>query len=242
LALNLLGGIEHTAFIFEVVQTRGGNVAMIASIFQSPYFSIGLVAVGLAYVIFVGEPTGKVLHHKWLPAVGWTIVAMLFAALGIVIEAARVELAVRERFNAQIDARLQEVLGPWKMSSSERETFIDVLRKSNARFLVEIKCLPGSAQSQAFANDLAQVFAVDGWPSHVIVDPRLRPDLVGISFGFSSKTDFTNNPPAEAVFLRNAFNAAGYSVKFMYSGMREDGFPAKEGAFRIVIGTRPVHN
>ena len=85
-----------------------GNFAVLPSIVASPYFSVGLLIIGLAYLVFVGEPKRGVQRHAWWPYVGWISIGVfglvIFSAFeaGIITSALVPERHLSPRYYRQI--------------------------------------------------------------------------------------------------------------------------------------------
>jgi hypothetical protein len=69
-------------FLWHAIEALGGDVAMIVSIVSSPLFSVGLIAVGVSYVVWVGEPVVATIRHPLVPVIGWGFVILCISALG----------------------------------------------------------------------------------------------------------------------------------------------------------------
>jgi hypothetical protein len=63
----------------EIIQSMGGNTAMVADVVSSPLFGPGLVTLGLLFAIFVKVPEEKTWRHPALPILGWVI----FGVVGV---------------------------------------------------------------------------------------------------------------------------------------------------------------
>lgn len=81
-AFAALGNME---FISDVVRDVGGPVPMMLHIVLSGWFSLGLIVLGLLYVIFVGEPEAGVQRHRLWPYVGWSMVTLSAAVMAIAL-------------------------------------------------------------------------------------------------------------------------------------------------------------
>lgn len=67
--------------LVRVIEQIGGSPALIASIVSSVWFSVALVAAGVVYLIFVGEPGRGVQRQRWWSAIGWGIFVLSFAGM-----------------------------------------------------------------------------------------------------------------------------------------------------------------
>jgi hypothetical protein len=80
----------------RVVEGMGGTPAMIASVVSSIWTSITLIALGIAYIVFIGEPQkGVQRHHAW-PYVGWAIFAVSLVCMVGVAGYGAAELFIRK--------------------------------------------------------------------------------------------------------------------------------------------------
>ena len=71
-----LGAAEHV----------GGSMTRIAAIITSPWFGLGLVVLGMGYLVFVGEPRWQI-RHPLAPLFGWTVVGVAVLAFVFVMGA-----------------------------------------------------------------------------------------------------------------------------------------------------------
>jgi hypothetical protein len=93
-------------FWLAFAKSAGGDLAVAANVMASPYFSPGLLATGLAWVIFVGESPFGVQRHHWLRYVGWSIVSLCTTAIVITIGYGVLTYYVQQQVS-QRDAVLQ---------------------------------------------------------------------------------------------------------------------------------------
>jgi hypothetical protein len=70
--------------LWRTIEAFGGNVSMMVSIVSSPLFSVGLIFLGLSYVIFVGEPVVATIRNPFIPILGWGLVIVCMAFLGAI--------------------------------------------------------------------------------------------------------------------------------------------------------------
>jgi hypothetical protein len=82
LSLDVFGRLDVG---WRVVETMGGTPALAASVISSWPFSLALMVVGLAYLIFVGEPKAGVQRH---PALPYLAAAVLFICVAGIISIA----------------------------------------------------------------------------------------------------------------------------------------------------------
>jgi hypothetical protein len=79
----------------RVVEGMGGNPAMIAPIISSVWFSVGLVVLGVAYVVFLGEPKKGVQRHPAWPYVAWIVVIICLTLMIAIPGYGAIELYIR---------------------------------------------------------------------------------------------------------------------------------------------------
>jgi hypothetical protein len=91
-SLDTLGRLD---VFWRVVETMGGSPAMIAAIISSWQFSLALIAVGIGYTVFVGEPEIGTQRHAWWPYVAASIFFICVTAMGIVAIYGATELYIR---------------------------------------------------------------------------------------------------------------------------------------------------
>lgn len=94
-ALSLLGLVQQSIywgwslldiggrldFLWHIAESAGGTPAMLTTAIFWPWTGIILIASGVLYVVFVGEPTSGVQRHHWWPYVGWGIAGFVFASM-----------------------------------------------------------------------------------------------------------------------------------------------------------------
>jgi hypothetical protein len=80
---------------WRIAEGLGATTGLVTAIILWPWTGILLIAAGVLYVVFVGEPpTGVQRHHGWL-YVGWGIVAFVFAAMAVPAIYGAIELHIR---------------------------------------------------------------------------------------------------------------------------------------------------
>lgn len=76
--LDIGGRLE---LLWRIVEGMGGTPAAIAAAILWPWTGVLLIAVGLCYSLFVGEPPKGVQRHHWWPYVGWATFALAFVSM-----------------------------------------------------------------------------------------------------------------------------------------------------------------
>jgi hypothetical protein len=84
----------------HVAESVGGTPAMLAAVVSSIWTSVALIAGGIGYIVFVGEPKQGVQRHYLLPYVGWALfVIACLSMMGVIGEGAA-ELYIRQNCQA----------------------------------------------------------------------------------------------------------------------------------------------
>jgi hypothetical protein len=90
--------VSRISFWIETAKTTGGYVAYAAAIVSSPYFGPALLAAGLAWILFVGEPAKGVQRHHWMRYVGWAVIAICVTAIIVTATYGWFELRLRQAY------------------------------------------------------------------------------------------------------------------------------------------------
>jgi hypothetical protein len=75
----------------------GGDPEVIVGIVESLWFSVALVAAGVFYLIFVGEPERGVRRHPAWSAAAWTALALVLGMLAFAPVYGSIELYIRNQ-------------------------------------------------------------------------------------------------------------------------------------------------
>jgi hypothetical protein len=70
-------------FWLDAAKQAGGHAGDAAVVIGSPYFGLGMAAIGVLWLAFVGEPQRGVQRHPCLPYLGWAIAGIFFTAIVI---------------------------------------------------------------------------------------------------------------------------------------------------------------
>lgn len=165
-------------FWLEAARRAGDYTSGAAAMIGSPYFGIGLVAAGISWLIFVGEPQRGVQRHNWLPYLGWSIVALCFTAIVVTSGWGAIQIYTNEKV---------EESHFWYLSESQRLSLGKELRSTmdSMRFPVRIMYDLGDFQSATMANDLNKVFIGSGWKASKEMRLGMDPTIMGIDFVIS---------------------------------------------------------
>jgi hypothetical protein len=80
-------------------------LTIMVTVISSPIFSVFLLAAGLGYLLFIGEPPVGVQRHWIWPVAGWSVFSICFVSMGCVIGITYFQVLVDQR--AQILASEQ---------------------------------------------------------------------------------------------------------------------------------------
>jgi hypothetical protein len=80
---------------WRIAESLGATTALVTTIILWPWTGIILIAAGVLYVIFVGEPPAGVQRHHGWQYVGWAIVAFVFVSMAIPAIYGAIELHIR---------------------------------------------------------------------------------------------------------------------------------------------------
>lgn len=80
--IEFLGNLD---FLRTLAGNSGIAPAMIVHFVLSPLFGMILMIVGMAFVIFIGEPKVGVQRQAWWPIIGWSVFGMCFTAIVVAV-------------------------------------------------------------------------------------------------------------------------------------------------------------
>lgn len=78
-------------FWLDNAKTAAPMLRVAAELMASPYFGLGLIVFGLAYLAFVGPPKLSVPTPRWIPVAAGFFVAIVIAAFAVVLFVTRGE-------------------------------------------------------------------------------------------------------------------------------------------------------
>jgi hypothetical protein len=232
--ISILGLIERLLLwddrirlAYDATRELGGEPALLVNTLLSPWTGMAMIAAGLAYVVFVGEPEHGVQRHRWWPMVGWSVFALCATWIIIALGYGLLELYVRE----QVAIRGSPV---WQLTEGQRENLGGLLdQKPQAeRFDVKFAVLIGSTQSQTYGNDLEQVLLTHHWTATGGMDTNMRPDLLGLNLCVPPEIKAVSDAPANMIWFGNVLAQAG--IKFGVCS-----FNMPKGEFMVLVGSRP---
>lgn len=248
----ILGALERLALqeerireAFHLVRDLGSEPAMLVSALESPIFSIALIAGGVGYLIFVGEPKAGTVRHRWWPVVGWSIAAICLAVIVSVFGYGYFQLRVMEVATPQIETVQQKALGGqlfWHLTDGEKFKLGEALDQvpESERFEVKIWALPTNSNSQTYGSDLAEVFTNHHWKiAPDFMFNNLRRDLVGLSISVSKKYLHEDKTMKPSEFPPNVQKLAQILVQAGIGGEWSWNDGLKDDDFAIAIGNGP---
>jgi|SRR5271165_6352371 len=216
---KLLDIAGHLDVFSRMVEGMGGTPAMLANVLLSPLTSVGMIAIGISYVVFVGEPEKGVQRHVWWPYVGWAIFAISLISMVGIVGYGALEFALRRAYDegaAGIARGTPDVNTP---SHPQRPLSIQTrnLQPDQVRLLKEE--LPNlrlfmdhiligytnlDGETLTIANDYMRLFDRSGiTPTLTIINPRGPEDE-----GLLVEVEDTNNIPLAVKKLLEAFDVA----------------------------------
>ena len=96
LSLDIFSRLD---ILWRVVETMGGSPAMIAFVISSWEFSFALIALGVGYTVFVGEPEKHTQRHAWWPYVAASVFFVCLATMASVAIYGAYELQLRRAYD-----------------------------------------------------------------------------------------------------------------------------------------------
>ena len=228
---------ERIREAFHIVRDMGAEPEAIVSALESPWFSAALVIAGVGYLIFVGEPREGVQRHPWWPYVGWSVFAFCLTAIVLVPTVGAIEIYLNREVNQRV-SDFQRRAAPtfWSLTDGQKQILAAVLASipEKERFPVQSMVLIGSTQSQAYGQEISNVFTANQWTMNGTMDTTLRPDLLGLHIvvpeGAKSDDDLSPNTKKLAEILFRA------QIRFRFS--QKPGFKKEQGA-ALAVGSGP---
>jgi hypothetical protein len=230
-----LGGLrifhvgEDIDFALSVVRSLGGELGMLAAVLASPFFAVGLIAYGVAHLIFVGEPKRALRHRGW-PYFGWVVFAVSATAIVTVAVWGGVQFYIAKEAAVRTEERF------WHLSEDQKIKLGKELDQvpADERFPVFVTVVVANAQGLTLAGDLIDEFHDHGWEASGTQDMTLRADLLGINFVLAlDQPRRDKDMPPHATELAYMFRTAGIK----YTGVWEVGFD--DNRLILAIGSRP---
>jgi hypothetical protein len=250
LSLRKLPGVLLTAFglgwklldiggrldlFIRIAESMGGSLALLATALLSPWTSVGLVAVGVGYVVFVGEPEKGAQRHPWWPYAGWALLACSVLSLLIVAGWGAIEFYVREEV-AKVQAGIPRNT-PDSSSRQQRPLFTgnrnltpDQMRILAVEFdkikpfirirIVQIAVAPKDYEAAALREQFSDILTRVGLP----MAPMQRDPRGLIDEGMAIGVRDPSNPPRDAEKFREALAVANIEVPLVKWDQGSDTF------------------
>jgi hypothetical protein len=247
LGWRLLDYLGRTDIFIRIVESTGGRPAMIASALSSIWFSVGLVLVGIAYVVFVGEPEKGAQRHPWWPYVGWSVFAVCLTAIILVPTYGAIELYIRTQIakgvsgvprssspaspNSGADHPLYS--GPRQLTLDQQRILISEGAKLHAELIgLPITFLETDMEAFSYASALKATFE-----RAAIRTTNVSPQELGEAdrYGIMIEVANANAPPPNAVKLQQLLLTADISTKFVSTIDQFRNVPMV-----LFIGPRPI--
>jgi len=144
---------EKFEFWSHVAHSVGGWISVSASV-PSQWVGLIMVAVGLLYVIFIGEPNKGVQRHPFWPYLAWSVVAICITCTVIVASIGYTISAVGPL--------------PRRLTAAQIAEIKDAIRvPAGTNYLIDVTTNMACSDCAVYASQLTMAIeAVQGW--HVI--------------------------------------------------------------------------
>jgi hypothetical protein len=224
---RLLEPLSRLDTLWRVVETMGGSAAMIASVISSWQFSVALIALGLGYTVFIGEPTRGVQRHTWWPYVAACVFFICVATMASVAIYGAYELELRKAHaagaagiardtspsNPQTPGNQRPLVGQARGLTSDQQRLIYVeaakLKDELASLLVTYT--PTDNESLNYANQLQRILIRSGIQAQLTDQFPRGPEEEGVMIAVQSP----ESPPAVAYNLRTVLEIADIHTTFI---------------------------
>lgn len=225
LSLDIFGRLD---LLWRVVESMGGTPALIASIVSSWQFSFALIAIGLIYTVFVGEPEQGVQRHTWWPYVAASIFFICLTAMGLLAIYGAYEVQLRKAYAAGAAgmSRGSSPANP-KTDGNQRSlhSAARVLMPDQQRILISegselhsvlsgmtITYFETDMEAFSYASALRATFALAAIKTGNILEQELgEPNRSGVMIEVADK----NNPPPSAIKLQQLLLIADIHADFV---------------------------
>jgi hypothetical protein len=205
LSLDVLGRLD---VFWRIVESMGGTPATIASAISSWEFSLALIATGVGYTVFVGEPEAGTQRHSWWPYVAASVFFICFAAIGSVAIYGAIEFYIREQIAKGIagvprdespgdQSRSQRPLytGQWGLTADQRRILLVELPKLkpnvNILWLAIAPYDDGSASAYTATGPLQNLAGRSGLTPAVINEVPRDPSETGLMLSVRDPDDLS---------------------------------------------------
>jgi hypothetical protein len=260
-ALGLFGQLIHWGWVsldilgrldvgWRIVETMGGTAALAATVLSSWQFSLGLIVIGLSYLIFVGEPDAGANRHPSLPYLAASVLFVCIAAMGSIAIYGWYELQLQAAYadGASGIPRNNSPANP-QSPSNQRPLYPDAPRSltpDQQRILITeggkmhkelgailIGFLLTDGDSRQYSNSFQIAF------SHAAINSQLSamgvlgdPSEEGLLIFVADK----NAPPPEAKKLEQLLTVADIPVRFGTTTL----FNPQSYPVVLFVGPRPI--
>jgi hypothetical protein len=195
----------HRADFWSATAARlEGKLGVLPSIVGSPYFSIGMIMIGLSYIIFVGEPKKDVQPRPWWPYIGWISFGILALAILVVAEAGVVVSIFSPERHLTKD-QIQDIIDASKDVSSQFPSKLAVYAAE-------------TPEATGFAVELMDALSKGRVPiysqsSAILMPLPMRALNASIKGVFILVFD-PQHPPSQALLLQHILSKGGIAAPF----------------------------
>lgn len=237
--------LEHEERIrraYHAIHDLGGEPEMISQLIQSYWFSFGLIAAGVAYLVFVGEPEKGVQRQPWWPIVGWISVSICISLVVAMTCYGYFQYRIIEEAGKQTDIVRRQALGGqlfWHMTEIEKMRFGEALDQvpESERFDFKIWCSQ-DVNSKTYTEDLAQVLVEHKWKAAPnCLFNNLKAGIFGIWISMKAKpgteVDLSKAPP-EVKKISEIFIAA--QISFVWGANEQ----LPDNDYYVAVGVGPA--
>jgi hypothetical protein len=219
-------------FWLDAAKEAGGYAGTAAQVINSPYFSLGMAAIGVLWLAFAGEPRRGVQRHIWLPYLGWAIAGLLLTAITLTSGWGALQIYVTK------EVTLRSTDHFWHLSDTQKQNLgrsLDSVPK-NRRFPIYLRIVLANAQALTLSTDLMEVFHAHGWDVSGAQDMGLRADLLGINFVLSAdQSRHDKDQPPDIAELWHILKNAGIKTSAALDPHFDD------NSVQLAIGSRPPY-
>ena len=218
---------ERIRVAYDISRELGGDPEMISAFLRSPWLGPSMIAAGMIYVVFIGEPTVGVQRHPRWQIVGWSVFGICLTLLTLMFGYVLVEAHVATEL-ADREIRFQV----WHMDVKQKDTLGKLLDAipDNQRFSILIEASISSNLARSYANDLGSVFTDHHWQVSGSSTTMLNPAFFGVAIGVPEGTKSVDGISGIARQIGSIFSRAG--IHFQYG-------PTTERA--VSAGARQAH-
>jgi hypothetical protein len=245
---------DATNFWIEAVKAMGGKVGLIASVIDSPWFSIALILVGIAWLYFVGE-SPRPVRRPVLPLLGWVLAVVVSLVFWSVLVAGYVATHIPQQMTNEAKAQINSLTQAKqqlqeKVTALEQQTSPRVLTEAQLKKMVEtLKKVPAGTSHRVifealsscnecagFMGDIMAAWKdLPGWQVQSTVHFGLNPRLRGVIVGIDSEC-----PSTEAQLISDVLGAGEIShSNIVMSNEDRKNLAIPAGFCPVFIGVKP---